>query len=66
MNVTTYESNSIPSDGQHGEQLAERILASLDGIRFGSVEIVVHEGRVVQIERKEKLRFDLGTQRKDR
>ena len=25
--------------------------------RFGSIEIIVHEGRVTQIERKEKLRF---------
>jgi hypothetical protein len=64
--MATYESNSIPSDGQHGKQLVERILASLEGIHFGSVEIVVHEGQVVQIERKEKLRFDSGTQQKDR
>ena len=28
----------------------------LETLRFGSVEIVVHEGRVVQIERREKLR----------
>jgi hypothetical protein len=26
-------------------------------IRFGSIEIVVHEGRITQIERREKLRF---------
>jgi hypothetical protein len=25
--------------------------------RFGSIEIVVHEGRVTQIERREKVRF---------
>jgi hypothetical protein len=25
--------------------------------RFGSIEIVIHEGRVTQIERREKLRF---------
>ena len=25
--------------------------------RFGSIEITVHEGRVTQIERREKLRF---------
>lgn len=29
---------------------------ALTGLRFGSVEIVVHEGRVVQIERREKIR----------
>ena len=28
------------------------------GLRFGSVEIVVHDGRVVQIETREKVRFD--------
>jgi hypothetical protein len=26
-------------------------------LRFGSIEIVVHEGRITQIERREKLRF---------
>ncbi|MBX3332427.1 MAG: YezD family protein [Nitrospira sp.] len=31
---------------------------ALKGIRFGSVEIIVHDSRVVQIERKEKTRFD--------
>lgn len=36
---------------------AEReVLRALRGIRFGSIEVVVHDGRVVQIERREKLR----------
>jgi hypothetical protein len=30
----------------------------VESLRFGTVQIVVHEGRVVQIERAEKLRFD--------
>ncbi|MEP6572403.1 MAG: YezD family protein [Gemmatimonadota bacterium] len=34
-----------------------RIAAALEGLRFGSVEIVVHEGRVVQVERREKVRL---------
>jgi hypothetical protein len=43
----------------------ERIAASLDGMRFGTVEITVHEGRIVQIERRERVRFDLpGSSRK--
>ncbi len=37
-------------------ELARQILAALDGIRYGSVEIVVHDGRIVQIERREKVR----------
>jgi hypothetical protein len=37
------------------------------GLRFGSVEVVVHDGRVVQIERREKVRFDdAGRRRPDR
>jgi hypothetical protein len=38
-------------------ELTRQILAALDGIRFGSVEIVVHDGRIVQIERREKVRL---------
>lgn len=38
-------------------ELARQILASLDGIRYGSVEIVIHDGRIVQIERREKVRL---------
>jgi hypothetical protein len=30
---------------------------ALRAIRFGSVELVIHDGRVVQLERREKLRF---------
>jgi hypothetical protein len=40
------------------ERLTDTILCALRGIRYGSVEIIVHDGRVVQIERTEKLRFD--------
>jgi hypothetical protein len=39
-------------------EIATQIADILQEIRFGSVEIIIHEGRVVQIERKEKLRFD--------
>jgi hypothetical protein len=35
----------------------------LQGIRYGSVEIIVHDSRIVQIERKEKLRFDANQAR---
>ncbi|MBX3300979.1 MAG: YezD family protein [Nitrospira sp.] len=36
----------------------QAILLALKGIQFGSVEIIVHDFKVVQIERKEKTRFD--------
>jgi hypothetical protein len=44
-----------PSSDRAVEQA---ILLALKGIRFGSVEIIVHDSKVVQIERKEKTRFD--------
>ena len=57
-----------PSDATHQDPSddaidggAERaILRALRGLRFGSVEITVHDGRVVQVERKERLRLRTG------
>ncbi|HYE35942.1 YezD family protein [Methylocaldum sp.] len=39
---------------------AKKILEALQGLRFGAVEIIVHDGRIVQIERKEKLRLNIS------
>jgi hypothetical protein len=39
-------------------EIATQLSDILQDIRFGSIEIIIHEGKVVQIERKEKLRFD--------
>jgi hypothetical protein len=36
---------------------SERIRESLDGIEFGMVQIIIHDGRIVQIERTERNRF---------
>ena len=38
-------------------QVLENISRALAGLHFGSIEIVVHEGKVTQIERKEKIRL---------
>ena len=40
------------------EFVRRKIVEALAGIRYGAVEIVVHDGRVVQIERKERVRFE--------
>lgn len=45
------------------QQVERAILQALKGIRFGSVEIIVHDSKVVQIERKEKTRFDTDLSR---
>lgn len=34
------------------------IESALSDLRYGSIEITVHDGRVVQIERKEKVRIE--------
>jgi len=43
-------------DGISHEQLAE-ILGLLDGLRYGSVQIIVQDGVIVQIDRTEKKRI---------
>ena len=47
-----------PESIQGLTEVERQILTSLQQIRFGSLEIVIHDSRVVQIERSEKLRFD--------
>lgn len=37
--------------------VVQEILRAIEGLRFGSVEITVHEGRITQIEKREKVRF---------
>ncbi len=34
------------------------LLRAVRAVRFGSVEVVIHDGRVTQIERRERVRFD--------
>jgi hypothetical protein len=34
----------------------EAVLQALADLRYGSLEIVVHDGRIVQLERREKVR----------
>jgi hypothetical protein len=39
------------------ELVVRELLAALRDLKYGSVEIVVHDSRVVQIERREKVRL---------
>ena len=40
--------------------LLQELREALRSIRYGTIEIVIHDGRVVQLERREKIRFDTG------
>lgn len=43
-------------EGPDDVSILREIQAALQGLKFGSVEITVHNGQIVQIERKEKFR----------
>ena len=47
-----------PRPASVDDVLLSQILATVRGLRYGSVELVLHDGRVVQIERREKTRLD--------
>jgi hypothetical protein len=40
------------------QEVIMRVLTLLEGVRFGSLEIVVHDGRIVQIDKREKFRVN--------
>ena len=42
------------------EEVLKEIAALLAQIQFGSLKISIHNGRVVQLERREKKRIDKG------
>ena len=39
--------------------LAETILQAIRGLKYGSLEIIVHDAKVVRIERHERIRIDV-------
>jgi len=42
------------------ERWRDQIVALLNGMEFGSVLITVHDGKIVQMERTERKRFELN------
>ena len=50
--------NTERSDRQDHQTVEQAIRLALRGLRFGSIELIVHDSKVVQIERKEKIRLD--------
>ncbi len=38
----------------------ETILAAIGSLRYGSVEVTVHDGRVVMIDKRERIRLAQG------
>lgn len=52
-NKTTLDSEILPL-----ESISDAVKSIQESTGYGSIEIVVHDGRIVQIERREKVRFD--------
>lgn len=50
------ETDRTAPDGLHPEERA--VIAAIRDTRYGNVEIVVHQSRIVQLVRSEKLRFE--------
>lgn len=61
MNTLLQQSSGLVDETYR--QLTQQILRALQEIRYGSVEIVIHDSKVVQIERKEKIRIDKDSSR---
>ena len=57
MNATDANLQGVAHDADDKE-LVERLLTAIRGIRYGAVEIIIHNSKVVQIERKEKYRLE--------
>ncbi len=36
----------------------ERIVESVEGLQYGHIQIIIHDGKIVQIDRLERQRFD--------
>ncbi|HCA25800.1 MAG TPA: DUF2292 domain-containing protein [Pseudomonas sp.] len=56
--MTAHNSLSLPADDQ---RVLAAVAEALKNLQFGAVEITLHNGQVVQIERKEKFRFQSAT-----
>ena len=39
------------------KEILDQLASAIESLRFGSIEITLHEGRVTQIEKREKVRF---------
>ena len=61
MATPLQDSNTLVDETHR--HLTQQILRALQEIRYGSVEIIIHDSQVVQIERREKIRIDTDSSR---
>jgi hypothetical protein len=51
-------SNANNLSKEWAQDIEQQILRTIKDVRYGSVEIIIHDSKIVQIERKEKIRLD--------
>jgi hypothetical protein len=59
-NANYSKQHFVSPDNSPSEEVESTILDAVRSIRYGSVEIIIHDSRVVQIESKKKLRMKIG------
>jgi len=57
MNGREQAGRSSEAEQAEQKRLQEEILRTVKDVRYGSVEITIHDSKVVQVERREKIRF---------
>ena len=55
---TEADNSSRPQVAAGPEAWLDAVRRAIGSLRFGVVQIIVHDGRIVQIERTERIRFD--------
>jgi hypothetical protein len=53
----------VPVNGTGDLKWLELVVQNVKSLRYGVVEIVVHDSRVIQIEKTERVRLDKAEQR---
>ena len=61
MSLKTQDSPTTATPPAAGDAGAAAVFNALRGLRFGSIEVIVHNGRIVQVERREKVRIETGS-----
>jgi hypothetical protein len=53
---------SLKHSTQVSDDIIREVRHAIEQLRYGSIEITVHDNRVTQIERREKVRFGQGAE----
>lgn len=48
--------SGVETAGEQGRHVTEAIVRTSNGLQFGSVGVVIHDGRLVQVARTERMR----------